>query len=78
MRVAATRHQVLHEHVARSDRRLSKEAKPTRQSLLIHRAQLDPIQLDDARARAQDAGEAAQERRLTARVWADNDGQLPL
>ena len=78
MRIAAARNQVLHQHVARCNRGLREETKAARKGLLIQLIQDLPIQLNDAAAHAEHAGECPQQRRLATCIRADDDRQFAL
>ena len=54
--IAAASNQILDKHVARSDRRLSKQTQSTRKSLLIHISNASPIQLDHTASHAKHSG----------------------
>ena len=74
--IAAASNQILDKHVARSNRRLSKQTQATRKSLLIHVRNASSIQLDHTASQAEYPGQRTQERRLSAGVRANDDGQF--
>ena len=74
--IAAAGNQILDKHVARSNRRLSKQTQATRKSLLIHVRNASSIQLDRTASQAEHPGQRTQERRLSAGVRANDDGQF--
>ena len=74
--ITAASNQILDKHVTWSNRRLSKQTESTCESLLIHVGNAPPIQLDHTASHAKHSGQRTQERRLSAGVRANNNGQF--
>ena len=77
MRVAAAGHEVDHADAVRRDRALREQAEPPRDLLRRLLGDLVAVEQDRTGARLEHARERAQQRRLAARVGADDHGDLP-